>query len=490
MDIQNMLRDKPFIHLLNTPYGFYFFDVNTDNIYGVSEDVYETLDKIQKGKAGEEIDVSRETISKIDYMIEQGLLKSKHPKEISNPQVNYLEYYLNRRIRKITLQLTQQCNFRCSYCIYSETDNDMQRKHANNKMTFDTAKKAIDFLFAHSIDEENINIGFYGGEPLLEFELIKKSVEYAEIKCDGKRLTFTITTNGSLLNDEIISYFIAHKVDVMISLDGPKEIHDKNRHFAANGCGTFDVIEKNLMAIKERHPEFYKTIGFSIVIDPRNDYKCLNEAFVNYDLFKSLRVHSSVIDDSYSNEKISYNNSYIINKSYESFKTILCSLNRVDPEKISPIDIQEIGEIEKMAKELGKLKQLPDTATHGGPCIPGQLRLFATVNGDFFPCERVSELSDIMKIGNIHTGFDFEKAKNISNICKLTENSCKQCWAINHCSLCAKSADNKTSFSADLMKTHCNSVRNNFSYYLKEYLLMNEIHKNFENSDIQGINTK
>lgn len=125
-------------------------------------------------------------------------------KEVRHVYADYLDVFLTRKLAKITLQLTQNCNFRCKYGIYSETHNLRQRSHSTERMTFETAKKAIDFLWKHSVDSPDVNIGFYGGEPLLEFPLLKKAVKYSERLFEGKNLTFSVTTNGTLLNDEII----------------------------------------------------------------------------------------------------------------------------------------------------------------------------------------------------------------------------------------------------------------------------------------------
>ena len=90
----------------------------------------------------------------------------------------------------------------------------------------------------HSVEKERVIIGFYGGEPLLEFELIKKCVKYARKELKGKQINFALTTNATLLNDEIINYFIEHSFIVTVSIDGPKEMHDDERRFAKNNKGS------------------------------------------------------------------------------------------------------------------------------------------------------------------------------------------------------------------------------------------------------------
>ncbi len=144
----------------------------------------------------------------------------------------------------ITLQVTQNCNLHCSYCAYS--GNYENRSHKALNMDIETAKKGIDYLIEHSPDNEIVDIGFYGGEPLLTFNLIKECVAYAEKKAEGKNMMFNLTTNGTLIKPEMIDFFEKHNVSITISIDGPREIHDLNRKFAHSGTGSFDIMMKNL----------------------------------------------------------------------------------------------------------------------------------------------------------------------------------------------------------------------------------------------------
>ena len=115
-----------------------------------------------------------------------------------------------------------------------------------------------------------------------------------------------------------------------------------------------------------------------------------------------------------------------------------------------------------------------------GPCIPGQRRAFITTQGDIFPCERVNENSDIFKIGNIETGFDVEKAKVLLNIGKLTEDDCKNCWVLRHCSLCAGYCDNQGELSGELKRSYCRRVQMNVEHNMKLYVLLHEMEQRYE----------
>lgn len=473
-----MIKEKPFIHLFKSPYNYYLFDVNTNSIIRINKDTYDYLHKQQQGR---QLKLSKNIEIDIIELKKNGYLSSNRPKEMIHSQDEHMEYQLNNRVAKMTLQVTQGCNFRCSYCIYSEADNELQRSHTNKKMTFDIARKAIDFLLEHSIDEKSINIGFYGGEPLLEFPLIKKCIEYAEEIGEGKKIAYSITTNGSILTKEIIELFVKYQVSVLVSLDGPKSIHDKHRIFAANGCGTFDSIQKNIDHIKVKYPEFLKNISFTIVVNPQDDFSTINNFFMKYKYeFMDASIRSSTIDDIYSDEKITYTHQYIQDSQYEVFKVLLNSIGELDRKYVSPIAAQEYDRVTAMKKRLGTFKKLPNKMSHSGPCIPGQLRLFVNADGDFFPCERVSENSEIMNIGNIYDGFNYEKARALLNIASLTENECKQCWAINNCTLCAKYADNGDYLCGDKLLSYCDTVKKEIEKIFKYYVALNELQSNKE----------
>lgn len=169
-------------------------------------------------------------------------------------------------------------------------------------MSLDTAKKSIDFLSNHSIDAKEIGIGFYGGEPLIEFELIKEIVAYAKEVFTGKPILFSMTTNGSLLNEEIIKFLKENGFNLMISLDGPKEVNDQNRIFP-DGSGTFDVVMNNIKLIAKLYPTYANELSISMVMDPRKDFDCFN--FIQFDLgdIDINHMNAGVVDFDYDGEK-------------------------------------------------------------------------------------------------------------------------------------------------------------------------------------------
>lgn len=470
-----MIKEKPFIHLFETPGGYYIYDVNTNAILSVNKMIYELLqtDDLNIKEIGSDFDT-------INAMRADGFLSTRRLKKIIHPDNDVLEYYLDRKLNMITLQITQNCNLRCSYCVYS--GKYQNREHSNKKMSIDVAKKGIDFLINHSSDSDEIGIGFYGGEPLLEFEMIKECIEYAEKRAEGKNLILSLTVNGTLLNGEIAEYFQKHRIYTMVSLDGPKEVHDKNRKFS-DGRGSFDVIYNNLKMLKDKCPEFMNKVGFSVVLDPQIDFGCLNEFLLNSDIFDDAYwINMSYVNQNYIKNEVDVQVDYNYKRKYELFKVYLSKLGKLDEKYISRVINKEYFDLKRlMSDERALSKELPEKGHHAGPCIPGRQRLFLNVNGDFYPCERVSESSEMTKIGNIETGFDIDKVRKLLNIGCLNADNCKNCWAFKYCTLCATHADNLTDLSRDKINSWCNISRKYVDDMLKNYCSLVELGHNFDN---------
>ena len=128
---------------------------------------------------------------------------------------------------------------------------------------------------------------------------------------------------------------------------------------------------------------------------------------------------------------------------------------------------------------MSKISSLPNVGTHSGPCIPGQLRLFIDFEGNFYPCERVSEDSTVMRIGNLRDGFNYEKARTLLNIGELTSEECRNCWAINHCTICAKYADDGNKLSKEKILSYCSGIRERTLYDMKNIILFKEFNLMF-----------
>ncbi len=245
--------------------------------------------------------------------------------------------------------------------------------------------------------------------------------------------------------------------------------------FAVNGCGTFDVIMEKLNMIKRKYPDYYmKNISFNTVVDPSKEYDCINQMYISNELLNASKssMHS-LIDDTYSVEKNKYSDEFIEQHSYEEFKILLCELGRLNDENLSAISRHWLAQEKQLKKTLGTNK-IYEEMSHGGPCIIGR-KTFVDTRGNLYPCERVSESSGVMQIGNIKSGFNMEKVGQLMNIASLTEEQCKECWAVARCSMCAKYTDNGTTLCAERILEGCSGVKADLDYKLRRYIAIKEI---------------
>ena len=182
-------------------------------------------------------------------------------------------------IKQLILMITEECNFRCKYCIYSDMYS-YSRSHSSKMMTWDIAQKAIDYYMGFNKKSLEYNpthtpcIGFYGGEALLNWNLIVKVVEYVDnvYRKEFNNILYTVTTNGSLLSSEKIDFMLSHNFSLLISLDGYKENHNRNRVYIS-GKGTYDDVIKKISILtaeyeKRRHDSNFEFVyQFALTYD-------------------------------------------------------------------------------------------------------------------------------------------------------------------------------------------------------------------------------
>lgn len=196
---------------------------------------------------------------------------------------------LNSKLNGMFLNITSKCNLSCSYCILSG-------KYAHHTglnqqdMTWDIARKAIDFFLSRASREGCFRIDFFGGEPLLAFPMIKRIVRDLKDKFlqRNQELMITITSNGTIMNEEIVDFLCENNVLLQFSIDGSKKLHDSNRKFRGSDVGSFDTILKNLQLIADRSSEyFFNKLRVKAVITTES-IEISDEEFFNIPLISSL----------------------------------------------------------------------------------------------------------------------------------------------------------------------------------------------------------
>lgn len=381
----------------------------------------------------------------------------------------------------LVLQVTQKCNLRCSYCVYS--GDYKNRNHSQKEMSWETAKEAVDYLYGHSMSSEDIYISFYGGEPLLMFRLIKEVVEYVKREYCQRTVHFNLTTNGTLFTPEIVQYFIKNNIQIMFSLDGPKEVHDKNRIFAGSNRGSFEKLRDSMKMIYSMDRKYYKkNVSFNTVLDPQNELRTIYEFLDKDRLISKNLSRISVLNDNYTDKQCEFSGEFVEEQEYEYFKCFLSKLKRINEKFVARAvkeefdnEMREIKQHEeKMQEEISKVNH------HSGPCIPGAKKIFVTAEGNICPCERVSEISEVSKIGDIKKGIDKNKVLNLLNIERYSQDRCKDCWAYQHCTICIACADDTKNISNKEIEKHCWKVRGGFEEAMKNYCTLKELGYKFE----------
>ncbi len=472
---------KPFIKLFHTPNSGYFYDVGKNEIVRIPEDVYQHLYRVEQGVVELEQPEGEDALEIIKSFMEMGYLSTKRPKKIQHSATSMIPLFLDRCIEKITLQLTQDCNFRCKYCIYSEDKNLKQRSHAHKSMSLETAKKAILFYRDHAVDSSMYNVGFYGGEPLLQWETVKETILFAEKELAGKLLLFTITTNASLLTEEKASFFEEHNVSLLVSLDGVKETNDENRVFP-DGTGTSHVVLKNLRLLNKRYPNLFKELHISSVIDPSINVVSFGEY---PDVIKQIPLDHytvNVADNTDNDVELPEELSVELEKA--SFLAYLADLGLYSKE-VTPYGYGRIRDMHSHQRVLKPASGMLDVIAPGGPCIPGKSRLMVSVNGDFYPCERVNE-TNANCIGNLKRGFDIAKAQRILNVGTISEKACQNCWALRLCTICIKHFDYSGENAQIEKLRYCESVKSSAYERIRALIMFYEFNEYYKKAKKEG----
>lgn len=462
---------KPFIHLFQVGKRCFCYDVNKKQILEIPDYVYRYLLTDGAGSLVETQDAEMY----VQELKIKGFLNSSRPQISEHPVTEYYSSLLENNLGQITLQVTQKCNLNCEYCVYSE--NSHNRHHADRWMNIETAKRAIQYLLDHSSDVETPALGFYGGEPLLAFDLIKECTLYAEKIFEGRKVLFNFTTNGTLLTKDKVDFLVQHGFTMLISLDGPEDVQDRHRKFSGSDIGSFKLLMTNIEYMKDRYTSFFReNVTFNTVIDPRYSVADICDFGLNNEVIRDSDFMASIIDDTYADQKVKSGARFKEEYAYEKFKAFLMMTGRLDQNRISPIMRGHFTRVKQMAAAFERQRQdiLPRKGHRGGTCIAGASKLFVTVDGDFYPCERVSESSQAGYIGNLEEGVDIDKALSILNIEKISSERCRNCWGYSFCTLCLSQADDGQKMTDCKLCQGCGDCKESIERNLQDYVILRD----------------
>ena len=393
--------------------------------------------------------------------------------EMMNPITPYLFDLVSNKIQHITLNITQSCNFKCRYCVYANKNDFTERNNSSVRMELQTIIAAIEFLNEHSSGISDLYINFYGGEPILEFQLIQKAIDFAKKTMPHKNLHYQMTTNLSYINDDILKCFVDNNINLVVSIDGPQEIHNANRRFLSNGEGTFDVVYGNILKLFNFNKTYFKEhVYFNCVINNSNQAEEIQTFFSAH----PFELKNVSLSREYTNLQLAQEDrtsSY--DRDSEKFRFAYNFLSEYIKKTHLPSPDMYILSSEFTKNYTAFARCLSDRKTyyfyhHAGPCIPGQSKLFVRSDGSITLCENINENSKALQIGTVFDGLDYNKIKEIANFGQITKEECKKCWAVRFCSICPMQVDNISELSREVNKSLCQVEKRKTMELMKEYL--------------------
>ena len=405
-------------------------DVNSGSVHVVDDIVYDMIPLVEplvtEGiKDADTIKAAVLNLANIPYPQEEiteavdEVLELEKAGQLFAPDIyeNYIFDFKKRQtvVKALCLHIAHDCNLACRYCFAEEGEYHGRRA----LMSFEVGKKALDFLVANSGNREHLEVDFFGGEPLLNWKVVKQLVEYGRSleEANHKKFRFTLTTNGVLLNDEIMEFCNREMSNVVLSLDGRREINDKMRPFR-NGSGSYDMIVPKFQKLAEsRNQEKYYIRGTFT----RNNLDFSKDVEHFADLgFKQMSIEPVVGDDT---------EPYAIQK--EDLPQIF-----EEYDKLAKFLIER----EKSGRGFNFFHFMIDL--EGGPCVSKRLSgcgsgteyLAVTPWGDFYPCHQFVGQEEFL-MGNVDEGITKpEIAEEFRGCSVYSKESCRTCFARFYCS--------------------------------------------------------
>jgi uncharacterized protein len=400
---------------------YYVIDVNSGSIHVVDKLTYDILDDeklkpietildLYKSKySKEEIE---ESYAEIQELIKEECLYSKDLYETIANNLSEEHSY----IKALCLNIAHDCNLRCKYCFADEGEYKGKREI----MSPEVGKKAIDFVIKNSGPRKNIEVDLFGGEPLMAFDTIKEIVEYAKSqeKLYNKNIRFTMTTNATLLTEDIMEYLDKNMGNIVLSIDGRKNVND-NVRLRIDGSGTYDTIMRNIkkmVKMRDKSKQYYARGTFT-----RN----------NLDFFQDIMHLANEGFDEISIEPVVLPEDHDLSLREEDLPIIFEQYDKLYKEMLNRY---------KEGKEFKFYHFNIDI--QGGPCVykrisgcgAGHEYVAITPTGDIYPCHQFVGNEDF-KMGNVFKGdINLSISKHFKNAHIYNKPECRECWARFYCS--------------------------------------------------------
>ena len=403
-----------------------------------------------------------------NILLRYGYLDNFIPKYHCHVLASDIKHSLSN-IPQVIFEVTSACNLRCEYCCYGHGyETFKNRKHGN--LSFESAKKILHYLVKLSKGDFNSSyntpfvISFYGGEPLLNIDVIKKIVEYSKtLDFNGRILRFSMTTNATHLAENI-DFLKKNDFSLLVSLDGDKTANQHRK--LPNGDNSFDEIMRNLNIIRAKYPDYFSTIRYNSVYTDVSDTQNL------LDFFKKELNTSPTINALHEPD--------VNAPEYEAIQKMLkkisqpSSVNEISDFLQIPLQRRIIDIIHKLSKnyqhsesDYFEPEQIDSYPT--GTCVPFSKRLFVTTDGAILPCEKICRDNPLGIIDSEGVHIDEQViADSFNQSLNETINQCSQCYMQQCCNQCIH----------NFKKGHCNSFMNQtrFATILSEAFSYIELH--------------
>ncbi|HEX7853416.1 MAG TPA: quinohemoprotein amine dehydrogenase maturation protein [Sphingobium sp.] len=318
-------------------------------------------------------------------------------------------------LQALVLNITNQCNLSCTYCYEFGADKIATPEGKKKYMSIETAKASVDFLLEQSRGRPAVHITFFGGETLMNFPLLREVVGYAtgQAMAQNRSIGFSLTTNATLLTDEIIAFLSDNEIGVTVSMDGPPDLQDKRRVYK-NGKGSYAVIEPRLRKLIANHRTRAITARVTLtdgVTDVVRIYRHLKD---------DLGFH----EVGFAPVTASDNQAYSIDA--EGMESVLDQFHQLADEWLEYALRGRMHGFSNVSETIGELIQ---GANKSHPCGAGLGLLGVGPSGDLSPCHRFTD-ADTHTLGHIETGIDQGKREDFLSKGHVSAKfDCSTCWA-------------------------------------------------------------
>lgn len=311
-------------------------------------------------------------------------------------------------ITNTVLQIANDCNLNCIYCYGDGGSYGRERE----LMTLDTAKKAIDLMVANSEGVNELLVIYFGGEPLINFDVVKGTLKYCKSleKCIGKKFRYSMTTNGTILNDEIYNFIKDNHVSVMISIDGGKELQNKHRCYC-DGRGSFEDVQKNIDRFKEARGGYLTARATVCSTDIR--FKKIKDDLLSMGFTNAV---TSMVDTS-------EDSPLFIGGDYTD--RVLAEYEILAEDFIESM-MKDKKSLNNLFAEMMERLYFKRIKVRG--CNAGNGGIAVGTNGNIYPCHRFMGMPEYI-IGTLENGIDEKARGSYRSATVYNKEECKTCWA-------------------------------------------------------------